>query len=344
MPDGFLHSYYALTDAQYRALQGVDALTDMCPSTAFPVIPQNVQFGVGAMGPRATLFVSTDTDAFLRMTDIQWLEGDPQTAQQRLREGNALLVSREYRTAHNLGLGDKLQLLTWRGTVAFDIVGVVSSPGLDVAVHFFDIHRAYGDAAVSAVFGTRDDAKRYFNVDAVNLVLLSFKENMSDEQVIAAIDHAVQGVVVGSSRRIRRRIEQSAAGATAVFDTIAGALLVMACLGVGNLILASLAARWFEMGVLRAVGATPMMLGRLVAAQTLLIAMVGCVTGTALGVALANVDRMLHQNLLGIEYALHLPWRPIAWGCLVVLAAAVIAALPAIVRAVTAHPRKLLAA
>jgi putative ABC transport system permease protein len=344
MPDGFLHSYYALTDAQYDALQRVDAITDMCPTTAFPVIPKNIQFGVGALGPRATLFVSTDTDAFLRMTDIQWIEGDPRKAQARLREGNALLVSREYRTAHNLGLGDKLSLMTWRGNVEFDIVGVVSSPGLDVAVHFFDIHRAYGDAAVSAIFGTRQDAKRHFGVDAINLVLLSFKDDLTDEAVIGAINSAVPGVVVGASRRIRRQIERTAQGATAVFDTIAGALLIMACLGVGNLILASLAARWFEMGVLRAVGATPLMLGRLVAAQTLLIGLVGCVTGTALGVALANIARMLHQHLLGIEYTLHPPWRAIAWGSAIVLAAAVIAALPAIVRAATAHPRKLLAA
>lgn len=342
MPDGFVHSFFSLTDAQWEALCNVPAITDACPTTAFPVTPVSASFGVQGLHPRGTLFVSCDTDAFFRMADLRWVQGDPVSAARRLRDGGSVVVSREYLTAHGLGLNHRIGLQTLRGPVDFEIVGVVASPGLDIAVQFFGIQRAYSEAAISSVFGTREDGVLHFGVRSINLVLLNFSPEVSDEQAIGQIKEAAPGVVAGSSRMIRRNIHRSAEDVMAVISTIAGGALLIACLGVGNLILASLAARRFEMGVLRSIGAGPGMLGRLVAAQTLLVAIVGCIAGVALGYEMAWLTRVFHQRLLGITYTPQLPWRVVGYGALTVAAAALAAALPAIVRVAWAQPRQLL--
>lgn len=346
MPDGFAHSFYGYNQTQWQALNRVSAVTDLCPSTAFPVMPKSTTFGVASLAPSTTLFVSTDLEAFLRIVKPRWIEGDPDQAAKRLSQGGALLVTEQYLKAHGLGAGDKLTLptLTHPDGMDFDIVGVVTSPGLQVAVRFFDIQRAFGDAAVASVIGSRQDAAKHFNVYGINLVLLDFDDALTDTQVLAELRAAVPGVIVGSSRVIRKRIHRGAQDTMAFFSTIAGAALAIACLGVGQLIFASLAARWFEMGVLRTIGASPGLLGRLVAAQTIVVAITASITGAALGVEMALIHRMFHQRLFGISYDMHVPWSVVGAGAAVVLAAALGAALPSIARVSFASPRRLLAA
>ncbi len=346
MPDGFAHSFYGFSADQWEALKQVDAIQDACPSTAFPVLLRDVSFGVTGLARTTTLFVATDTDAFNRLVQPDWIQGDPETAARRLREGGAVLVTRQYLTAHGLGVGDTIKLSTLTDTNGgeFEIVGVVTSPGLEVAVRFFDIHRAYGDAAVASVFGTYSDATKHFNSGAINLVLLDLDDDLTDKQVIDQIREAVPGTIVGSARNIRREVRRAVTDTMAVLSTVAGAALLIACLGVGQLILASLQARWFEMGVLRTIGAGPGMLGRLVAAQTILIAMVATLAGSTLGVQIALINRLFHQRLLGLSYDPHVPWSVLEWGAAAVIVSALLAAAPSIAQVTMASPRRLLAA
>ena len=128
-----------------------------------------------------------------------------------------------------------------------------------------------------------------------------------------------------------------------IASTVAIICLAIACLGVGNLILASIHARQFELGVLRAMGSTKPVLARLIAGQTLIIAVAGCVLGVAMGTQATIIGQHLYRALLGIEYDLIIPWDVIAWGSVAVIAAAIVSALPAIVQVWRAHPRTLLA-
>jgi putative ABC transport system permease protein len=130
---------------------------------------------------------------------------------------------------------------------------------------------------------------------------------------------------------------------TVIGSAVAIGSLLLGCVGVGNLIVAEVTSRRFEFGVLRAIGAPRSMLGRLVAGQTLIVGLVGCAAGTMLGTEFALVERGLHQRLVGVTYPLHLAWDVIAWGTLVVLAAALLAALPTIWRLMRYPPRALLA-
>ncbi|MEX0775756.1 MAG: FtsX-like permease family protein [Phycisphaeraceae bacterium] len=344
MPDAYAHSFRALSEEQWSALQQVPGVTRLCPVTAFPAELANVRFGVAALAPRHTLFVSVDPQAFFDMADLNWVQGDRAEALAKLQRGRAVLVSNEYSQAHGINSGSTITLKTLQGPVDFEVVGVVGSTGLDIAVQFFGIQRAYTEASMSAVFGTRADATAYYNNPWINLVLMSLDPDVPDHLMIGRIRAAVPGAVAGTSRSIRSKIQESLERFIAIGSMVAIASLIIACVGVSNLIVAEIAGRRFEYGVLRAMGAPRGMLGRLILGQTLMIGLVGCVVGSALGIQLAMVGRVFHHRLLGLSYEMHMPWSVAAWGCLAVLVAALLAALPAALSLMRQLPRVLLAA
>jgi putative ABC transport system permease protein len=212
-----------------------------------------------------------------------------------------------------------------------------------MAVQFFGIQRAYSDTAISCVFGSRQDASRYFGIDSVNLVLLSFDPGTSDAQILKSIEQNVPGTRFGSSRQIRSEVQAAAQHVMDVGSTAALATLFIAAIGVGNLIIANIASRRFEYGVLRSVGAGRFLLARLVGAETLIIALAACVVGTALGLQLAWIGQSFHQRILGISYTPQLAWDRVFQGSSVVVCLALVAAFPAIVRLVFTPPRSLIA-
>lgn len=343
-PDAFIYSARELTEPQWHAIQQLPGVRAACPTTMFPVEMVGGGFGVKQFGSANTLLVSFEPDAFFRMADLQWIQGDPDHALARLNQGRALLVSREFLVARNVGVGSHLTLTTLDGPVSFEIVGVVGSVGLDLAVQVFGMHRAYADAAVSCVFASRADAQRGFGNTSITMALLDLAPGVTDESIQQAVERTVPGAAFGSSRIIRQRAQTAADSFTAVASSLGIAALLIACLGVANLIIAEVAARRFEYGVLRAIGASRAMLGRLILGQTLLLALVGCVTGTVLGAQLALVGWRFHQRLLGLEYTPRMPWDVVAAGAAAVLSAAALAALPAIWRLMRQSPRALLAA
>jgi putative ABC transport system permease protein len=345
MPDGFAHSYYSLTKAQWEALRTTPGVTAACPTTMFPIAsPSQAHFDLGGVSASSTSFVSFDPNSFFQLAPLEFVQGNQEEAIKRLNQGNAILVSREYLNAHKIGLGSQLTFKTTTGPATFDVVGVVASPGLDMAISFFGIQRIYSDAAVSCVFGSRDDAKKYFGVEATNLVLMKFDPKVPDAKILDNIRQRVPGVIPGSARRIKVEILKRVDDVLGVLSSIALVALVIACIGVGNLIIAGIAARRFELGVLRAMGATRFLLARLVIAETILIAITGCILGGALGIALALFGRVFHQLLLGITYQAHIAWDAMAYGSLAIAAAALLASLPAILHLVRTPTRAMISA
>jgi putative ABC transport system permease protein len=344
MPDGFAHSYYSLTKEQWQALRTTPGVTLACPTTMFPIAaPSRAAFDLGGISSTQTSFVSFDPESFFQLAPLEFVQGNQEDAIKRLNQGNAILVSREYLNAHKIGVGSQLTFKTNAGPTTFDVVGVVASPGLDLAVSFFGIQRIYSDASVSCIFGSRADAKKYFGVDATNLVLMKFDPNTPDATILDNIRQRVPGVIPGSARRIRSEILRAVDHAMGIMSTIALVALTIACIGVGNLIIAGLATRRFELGVLRAMGATRFLLARLVIAETLLVAITGCLLGSALGVVLALFGRVFHQLLLGITYQPMIAWDAMAWGSLAIAAAAILAAIPAILSLVRTPTRAMIA-
>ena len=346
MPDAFAYRFPSFTDSQVQAVRKAPAAREVCATTTFLVDVKGMQFGLKEITPSKTLFVATDIAAFIEMMDIQWHEGDAATALARLAGGRALLVTKQWSVAHGVGVGTTMAIQTGKrdeDRVDFEVAGVIGSTGLDMAAHRFGVRRQAAESSVSSVFGTRADAERYFGVKQVNLMLVSLDDRFTDEEAIDQLKDAAPGSRAGTSRQMRQRGRRAMGRMMAIASALAVGSLILACLGVGNLVVGEVASRRYEFGVLRAIGSGRGLLGRLVAGQTLIVALVGCVAGTILGLELALVERGFHRRLAGVEYPARLPWDVIAVGALVVIAAAVAAALPAIWWLMRQRPRELLA-
>jgi len=194
-----------------------------------------------------------------------------------------------------------------------------------------------------SVFGSRADAERLFGATHANMVLIDVESDADVESVLASIREASPGLAAGSSLGVRDRVQTHAARSMGVVTGLAVAVLALSCLGSGNLVIASLSVRRFEFGVLRAIGGSRGMIVRVLLAETVLVALVGCVLGTSLGLVLAAYGRVFHERLFGLSYAITPAWDVVGWGAAAVILAALLAAAPALHRLARTAPRELLA-
>ena len=144
----------------------------------------------------------------------------------------------------------------------------------------------------------------------------------------------IQGMVRAAARRALWMIS--------VLPLIA---LAIVCLGAINVILASMRARRWSMGVLRALGFTRGTLLRLVIAEGVLIGIVACALSLGFGVIAGWCGRDIAQYTSffgGMHPALVIPWIPVGLGMLAVLLLAALCAVPPAVSLARAEPTALL--
>lgn len=343
--DGFAYHPTGINPEAQAIIGDLDFVEAICPIGYMPlqVIGQQV-FGVEGIAPANVIGVGFDPKQFFEMNTVEWLQGNPETAIPRLAQGDAVIVADRFLIARNLGVGDTITLGGGRVERDFEIVGVVSSAGLDIATQVFGIRSAYMEYSVSAVFLDFETVATHFGNRDAYLLQVNLSREISDEEAGEAIADAVPGVRFRSGRWIKAMIEQIGWSMLAVQSVIAFAALVLASLGVGNVIIANIHSRRFEYGVLRAAGASRGVLLRLIVGEAMLLAMAGAMTGTLLGLHLAWVGTTFYRDLAGIELRLSIPVIPMLAGWLTVIALTVAVALPTAIGLMRATPSVLLAA
>lgn len=326
-PAAFVHGWLGLTPEIQRNIEDLDFVSQTCAITLHRISDDT--FGVRAFhGGIGTTFVAFEPEPFFEMTRLTWIDGDEATARSRLAEGGAILIAREFKIAGGYQLGDTYTVRAPSGEVPFEIVGVISSPGLDLVNKYFDIGKEYANQAVHSVFGTREDLKQYFNDEAIHLIQIGVQGDLSDEE----INRRIRGVigqtpaVVGSGREILEGVLEIGRGSMRIATIVAFAAMLIGSLGVGNIMIAGIDARRFQFGVLRAVGAERGLISRMLVGEVLLIALTACVLGTALGLQGCWAGIRLNRLLAGLELRFVPQIAPIAlgWLLLVLLALAVV--------------------
>jgi len=343
-PDAFV-SGIALSPESQSRLDALPFVEATCAITLLPV--ETDAFGVRALQSYKTTFVAFEPAEFFAMTELEWLEGDPETGKQKLIEGGSVIIAREFQIAQGLGVGDIFTCSHNGESFSFDIVGVVTSPGLELVSKFFNVGKEYVDQSLHAVFGSRKDLREKFQAEAIALIQIELSDEISDEEALDTIRDAMFGAGVldaGSGRQIRAQLESIVRTFLTVFSVIAALSMFIACFGVANVVAAGIQARQFEFGVLRSMGAQRWLLTRLVIAESILIAVAASVLGTAMGLQGAWAGRRLDAMLLGLEMEVRPEYAVIASGIGVVMLFSVGAAVPAIVRLGQRSPRELLSA
>jgi putative ABC transport system permease protein len=341
-PDAFVSGISLPPEAQ-RALDELPFVTGTCAVTLHSV--ETDAFGVSGMTKYRSSFIAFEPEVFFDLAELQFVEGDAETAKQRLTEGGAIMVAREFKVAKGLGVGDTFVCTDKGQRHEFEIVAVVTSPGLEIVSKFFNIGEEYTQQAIHAVFGSRNDMIERFGNSSINLIQIDIDKGFDDAEALEIIRTEMFGYGIldaGSGRAIKGQLRYVLGGAIGASTIVGVCSMLVACFGVANLIAAGIEARRFEFGVLRGVGAQKSMLLRLVVGEALVIAAAACVLGSAMGMQGAWAGRRMNSLLIGLELKPHVPVVGIGLGWIMVIVITVAAALPAGYLIMRTSPRALL--
>jgi putative ABC transport system permease protein len=324
-PDAFAYGLPLSEEAQ-----GIlDELPFVEKTSAIAMFPVSTDaFGVKGLSQYKTNFMGFEPETFFEMATLEFVQGDEETAKQQLIEGGNVIVAREFLVARGLGMGDVFECKDVHDEVhTFNIVGVVTSPGLELVSQYFDLGDNFVNQAIGSVFGSREDMIKHFGMKTAQMIQVQIDDGIDDEQAVMEMRRALMGagvLNVGSGRVIRQQIEAVFTSTLVVFSTVAIGAMLVACFGVANLIVAEVNARKYELGVLRAVGASRGQLVRLICGQAILIAVTACILGTGLGVQAAWGGQETNRQVIGIDLSMSLPLDAIAiaWSIAIVLSLA----------------------
>jgi putative ABC transport system permease protein len=332
--DGFVFKANGMAVTEQLRIRDLPGVLSTVPIGYLPVqVIGETVFGIDGVGTPQVVCIGFMPDEFLRLNRLDWIAGTPGDALPRLKDGSGILVAKEFLVARGKKPGDRIRLGGGKTEKEYEIVGVVGAAGLDVAVQYFGIRSVYTENAVSCVFMDFEEVARTFGSREAFILQVDVADDSPaelDARLADAVTDAVPGAVYASGRAIRQAILQVGDRILAVTSAIAFAALALACFGVGNVVAANIGARRFEYGVLRATGAPPGLLARLVVAEVLLLTAAGAAVGTALGLHLARMGVLWHKELGGQEIGFEPPIGPIAAGWLVLTAMTVASALPAV--------------
>lgn len=121
-----------------------------------------------------------------------------------------------------------------------------------------------------------------------------------------------------TAAQLKRQIDDNLDRVTLLLSAAPLVGLLVAALGVGNLMMASVASRRRQLAVLRAVGATRGQVMRMVLGEALLLGALGSLLGVALGVQLAHASNGFTMALTGERPELEIPWRLLAFAAVTV--------------------------
>lgn len=343
-PDAFAYGLPLGEEAQ----PAINALPFVRRTTAITIAQVDIDgFGVESLQQYKTNFFGLDYSIISEMFEVEFVEGDPETATRRMDEGGAVLVAREFTTARGLGVGDEFVCRDNGVEHRFEIAGVVTSAGLEFISQYFDFGGSFVQQTIHSVVGSRTDVAEKFGVTRPYIVGIELDPQADEAEAVADIREATIGMGVlnvGSGREIREQLEAVFKSTLAVFSTVAVGAMLVACFGVANLIIAEVQSRRFELGVIRSVGGSRRQMVMLVCGQAVLIGLAACVLGTFLGLQAAWGGQVSNRKLIGIELAVRPPVGAIALGWAVAIGMALLAAAPTAWRIGRASPRALLAA
>jgi ABC-type antimicrobial peptide transport system permease subunit len=140
----------------------------------------------------------------------------------------------------------------------------------------------------------------------------------------------IADVIWGSVQMLKDALDREIRDATLLFTTVPSVALLVAALGVGNLMMANVNSRARQIAVLRAVGATQWQIMRLVLAEALVLGVLGSAVGVALGIHMAHSIQEVTFKIWTFQPTWTIPWSKVVAGSALTTGICLVAgALPA---------------
>jgi putative ABC transport system permease protein len=284
------------------------------------------------------------------LLQFEWVESDPQTAIARLAEGHACIVPDHFLGETHLSVGDTFVVVPPEKPLeprTYTIVGAVRLPGWHWISKMSRLRlRTHRTAAL--VFADYDSVAADFDLKRPSHVFLRYAQGFADSQKLQQQVGQIIGAgapagnseddspraSVATTEQTRRMILSAAGRAIWAASVLPLIIVLIACLGLLNLILASVRSRYWELGVLRAIGFTRWTIVRLILAEGLLVGAVACLLSVIFGLVAGWCATAAASHLSffgGLRPALVVPVGAIVAGSAILLAfSALAAAWPAV--------------
>ena len=272
-----------------------------------------------------------------------------------MKQGRACIVPDHFARESGLHVGDRFRVVPPDrpdDPVEYEIAGVVAMPGWHWMTKVgFRRGRAAGlmfadAAAVRRDFATGPPATLWMDTDG-SATEAEIKAAIEPILARATSPRSAPTVTLRSANGVRTEIRGRADAIIWALSELPLVTLGVMSLGIINTMLASVRARRWDLGVLRALGLTRFALARLILAEAILIGLVACVLslgfGAMAGYCGTGVTR--YMNIRGGQITpLVLPWANIALGFAMTLVLCLLGALGPAIRTGRAEPLRLLQA
>ena len=133
--------------------------------------------------------------------------------------------------------------------------------------------------------------------------------------------------ILGSLRRLKQALDDSLQRATIVITWLPSIMLVLATIGIANLMMVSVHLRTRQIAVLRAVGALKSQIVRIVFVEAMTIGLLGSILGLALGLHEAYSVNRIATGLIDLDLEFVVPFRTIALAMMLTVGVCLVAAI-----------------
>lgn len=303
----------------------------------------------------------------------KFVQGTAEEAIAKLKQGRFCIVPDHFLWTTGLKIGDRFGMIPPENPekpVEYTIAGAVSLPGWHWMTKFSGLRRRSGRSA-AMVFASYEEVRRDFALIQINFFWMNRDKSVDVAQIGAAMQPiadrnlgqtqpvngqgtwAFGATMFGDSLRISTpeevgtRILGRADGMIWAMCQLPLITLLVTSLGVVNTIMASVRARRWELGVLRAMGVTRWGICQMILAEGLLIGLVACLISLAFGVMAGWCGTGISQYSSffgGLATPLVVPLPKLALGFSITLALCLAAALWPAIATGRAEPLKLLQA
>jgi putative ABC transport system permease protein len=273
---------------------------------------------------------------------FEWVDGTPQTAIEEMSKGHGCIVPDHFLEETNLKLGDSFSMVPPENPehpVSYKIVGAIKLPGWHWQTKQSGL-RPRTRRAAALIFADYPSVAKDFNLPNATHVWFSYADPqqvdtkwMTDEaQKIWTSTFAARNIILLTStspdqskpqvrlmpvESIRETIRGSAKRWIWLIGQIPLIALAISCFGVLNVMIASVRARRWEIGVLRSIGFTSGTIVRTIIAEGILIGIVAGILSLSFGIMSGWCGCGLSQYVSffgGLDPILVVPWVSIFSG------------------------------
>ena len=226
---------------------------------------------------------------------VNYAAGGPD-AFSKLEDGGAL-VGKQLAEKRKLHVGSKIRLPTLKGPKKYRVEGVVDNDILGGGV---------------GIYLSRETLARDFNEGQGEFLAIKATPGTNRDTLTRKVEEVLKDYPqfsLYSNAEWKAQIESDFNRQYVFFYAIMGVSVAVSAFGVVNTLSMSVFERTREIGILRAVGTTRLQIGRLVIDEGVVISLIGCLVGVAVGSALGYLF-VLGSGAGGFEVNFYYPKLP----------------------------------